>query len=114
MAETRYEDLYAATTSTSVETLLAGRLDAAVQGVTSTEDEKKTVTGIIGRTANVGYLIIRLAARTVATIDLASLNGMSVPLPLNIPVPVGQTLGFSAKNSSGTALIAVTALYEKG
>jgi hypothetical protein len=112
MAKVIYQDLYDAAAVANVEQQLLGRLDPGVQGITSTESEKKRVTGLIGRCANTGYLIGRVGGQTLFTIDLAILNVLVWLLPLNIEVPVGQTLGLFEMSTSGTAACSVTAQYE--
>ncbi len=114
MADIRYEDLYDAAAATNVEQHLKGRLDTAVDGVTSTGAEHKRVTGFMGRCANTGYLIVRLAGKTLATIDLAVMNALTEFSPLDVDVPDGQTLGLFELSTTGTALCSVTLRYEVG
>jgi len=114
MAEVRYEDLYDAAAVAGTEQHLKGRLDSAVEGVTSTEDEHKRVTGFMGRCANTGYLIFRLAGRTVGTVDLAVMNALTEFAPLDIDVPVGQTLAVYEMSTSGTGSCSCTLRYEVG
>jgi hypothetical protein len=114
MAETRYEDLYDAAAVVGTEQSLVGRLDAAVLGITSRPDEVKRVTGLAGRCSNTGYLIARLAGKTVLTMGLATLNALTSFAALDIPVPVGQTLAFYEQSSSGTGACEVIIQYTIG
>jgi len=110
--QTRYEDLYDAVAVVGTEQPLVGRLDSAVAGVGSTESTHKKVTGFMGRCANTGYLVFRLAGVTIATIDLAVMNALTGFSPLDIDVPVGQTFSIGEMSSSGTALCSCTVRYE--
>jgi len=114
MPDVRYEDLYDAAAVADAEQHLKGRLDTAVDGITSSAAEPKKVTGFMGRCANTGYLIFRLAGKTIATIDLAVMNALTEFAPLDIDVPPGQTLGVFELSTSGTALCSVTMRYEVG
>jgi len=112
MAEKRYEDLYDAAAVVGTEQPLLGRLDSAVTGVTSTTDEHKRVTGINGVCANTGYLIGRLSGVTKFVIGIATLNGLNQFAPLDIDVPVGQTLSVNEQSSAGIGACEVTLQYE--
>jgi len=114
MADIRYEDLYDAAAVADAEQHLKGRLDTAVDGVSSTIGEKKRVTGFMGRCANTGYLILRLAGRTVSVIDLAVMNALTEFAPLDVDVPEGQTLSVHELSTAGTALCSCTLRYEVG
>jgi len=114
MAQVRYEDLYASSMVVGTEKALAGRLDTAVAGVTSTEAEHKRVTGFLGRCANTGYAVLRLAGRTIATLDLAVMHVLTDFAALDIVVPVGQTLAVGMMSSTGTAAGSCTLRYEVG
>ena len=114
MADIRYEDLYDAAAVENAEQHLKGRLDTAVDGVSSTAGEKKRVTGFMGRCANTGYLILRLAGKTLSTIDLAVMNALTEFSPLDVEVPEGQTLAVYELSTSGTAACSVTLRYEVG
>jgi len=110
--ETRYEDLNQDTVTTTAEAALVGRLNAAVLGVTSTTKEKKKVTGVMAKCANLGYLIGRLGGKTVFTFDMACLNAMLTFADLQIDVAVGETLALSHKSTSGGAPVSATLRYE--
>lgn len=112
MAEKRYEDLYASVCVVETEKPLVGRLDSAVAGVTSTADEHKRATGINGICANTGYLVGRLGSVTKFVIGIATLNGLAQFAPLDIEVPIGQTLSVHEMTSVGTAACEVTLQYE--
>lgn len=114
MTGIRYEDLYDSAASESVEVQLKGRLDSAVQGITCPGGEKRKVTGIMGRTANLGYLVARLAGKTVLTFALEILNVGVDFVSLDIDVPAGVTLAFYEKSTSGTGVCEVTVRYELG
>lgn len=112
MAEIRYEDLYDAAAVVNTEQLLKGRLDSSVDGIMSTESEKKKITGFMGRCSNTGYLIVRLAGKTVSVIDLAVMNALTEFAPLEIDIPVGQKVSFHELSTSGTGSCSVTVQYE--
>jgi hypothetical protein len=112
MGMKRYEDLYRSSSTVGTEGALAGRLDPAVLGVTSVEGQVKKVTGIMAKCANTGYVVGRLAGTTVFTFDMACLHARQEFAPLDIPVPVGQTLALGHMSSSGTAAITATLQYE--
>ncbi len=112
MAQTRYEDLHDAAAVVGTEQHLKGRLDTAVDGVTSTEDLHKRVTGFMGRCANTGYFVFRLAGATIATLDAAVVNALTDFSPLDIDVPAGQTLAVYHMSSSGTGSSSMTLRYE--
>ena len=114
MSDVRYEDLYDAAAVVNTEQHLLGRLDSAVAGVTSTASEHKKVTGFMGRCANTGYLIMRLAGKTISVLDLAVVNALTEFAALDVDVPDGQTLGVFEMSTSGTALCSVTLRYEVG
>lgn len=114
MADVRYEDLYDAAAVVGTEQALVGRLDSSVLGVASTPDEVKKVTGIMGRCGNTGYLVGRLAGKTIVTMDLAVLNALTEFAPLEIAVPPGQTFALGEMSSSGTAACSATVRYEVG
>jgi hypothetical protein len=108
----RYEDLYAGEASESEEVQLKGRLDSALDGITCPGGEKRRVTGIMGRTANLGYLVARLAGKTLLTFALEVLNVAVDFAPLDIFVPEGQTLAFYEKSTSGAGVTELTVRYE--
>lgn len=108
----RYEDLYDGAASESAEVQLKGRLDSAVDGITCPGGEKRRVTGIMGITANLGYLVARLAGKTVLTFALEVLAVLTDFAPLDIIVPEGQTLAFYVKSTSGTGVSELTVRYE--
>ena len=114
MPDIRYEDLHDAAAAVDSEQQLKGRLDSAVDGITSTDTEHKRVTGIMGKCANSGYLILRLAGLIKSTFDLTVLNALSGFAALDIEVPVGQTLAVYELSTTGTAICTVTLRYEVG
>lgn len=107
-------DLYTSVVVVGTEKPLVGRLDAGVTGVKSTETTSRRLVGLIGRTANTGYVVGRIDQTPVITLDMASMNGQTAPIALDIPIAVGQELKFAAQSGSGTALVAVTALVAQG
>jgi len=112
MPGVRYEDLYDGAASETAEVALKGRLDSAVAGVTCPKGEKRRVTGLMGRTANLGYLVARLAGQTILTFGLEVLNVGLDFAPLDVDVPEGQTLAFYEKSTSGTGVCELTVRYE--
>lgn len=109
----KYEDLYDAAAVVGTEQPLIGRLDSAVTGVTSTADDPRRATGLMGRCANTGYLIGRLAGKTVFTMDLAIMNALTDFAALDLEIPPGQTLSLYEQSSAGVALCSVTVRHER-
>lgn len=112
MPEVRYEDLYDAAAVVNTEQKLAGRLDSAVDSILSTADERKRITGFMGRCANTGYVIIRRKGTTISTLDLAVINALTEFAPLDIPIDVGEEVTFHELSTSGTAACSLTVRYE--
>jgi hypothetical protein len=108
----RYEDLYDGVAVVGTEQQLLGRLDSAVNGITCPGGEKRKVTGILGTTTNSGYLVARLAGRTILTFSLETMSLMIDFAPLDIDVPAGQTLAFYEMSTSGTDSCVLTVRYE--
>jgi hypothetical protein len=107
-------DLYAAAQVVGTETALANRLDTGISGVTSTDTKKRKLVAVSGRCANTGILIARLDGDPRLTLDLATLNAATFPIPVEVEVPAGQTLTVKGLSSSGTAAIAVVLHVQKG
>jgi hypothetical protein len=114
MADVRYEDLFDAAAVANAEQHLKGRLDSAVDGVQSTADEPKRATGFMGRCANTGYLIFRLAGKTVSVLDLAVVNALAEFAALDVAIPPGQTLSVHELSTTGTGSCSCTVRYEVG
>jgi len=108
----RYEDLYDAAAVVGTEQQLVGRLDSAVIGITCPGGEKRKVTGLMGQCGNSGYLVARLAGRTMLTFSLEVMTALTDFVPLDIDVPAGQTLAFYEMSTSGTASCVLTVRYE--
>lgn len=108
----RYEDLFDAAAVVGTEQALLGRLDPAVAGVTCRRGEKVRVTGLLGRCANVGYLVLRLAGKTLAILDLAIVNVLTDFAAMDIDVPEGQTLSVGEMSTSGTGACSCTLRFE--
>jgi hypothetical protein len=108
----RYEDLYDAAAVVGTEQHLVGRLDPAVIGITCPGGEKRKVTGLMGQSNNAGYLVGRLAGRTMLTFSLEVLLSLREFAPLDIDVPAGQTLAFYEMSTSGTDSCVLTVRYE--
>ena len=107
-------DLYTSVVAVGTEKALVNRLDTGITGVKSTATATRRVVGIIGRCANTGYIVGRIDQTPVITVDMSSLNAQTVPIPLDIAVPVGSELKFKAQSSSGTAAVYMTALVAVG
>ena len=108
----RYEDLYDAAAVVGTEQPLLGRLDPAVNGITCPDGEKRKVTGLMGQSSNAGYLVGRLAGRTMLIFSLEVMSALTDFAPLDIDIPEGQTLAFYEMSTSGTAACVLTVRYE--
>ena len=112
MAERRCEDFYDAAAVANTEQLLKGRFDTSLDGLTSTDDERKKVVGLLGQCSNTGYLYLTLAGRVISIIDLSIMNATDQIIPLEIDIPVGQKLSVHEMSTSGTGSCAVCLIYE--
>lgn len=106
------EDLCSAAGVVGSEVPLVGRVDSSVLGITSIGSRKRTVKGILMRCANVGSLLGKLNGNTIFIADLATMNVMLQPLPVNVEVPVGATFALTQKSTSGTGAAGATVQTE--
>jgi hypothetical protein len=100
--------------ATTAESALANRLDTSIVSVTPPKGATWRIKGIVARSANVGYMVCRVAGKTVVTLDMASLHAMTEPLPLDIQVNGGEAFTMGHKSSSGTAAVAASVLVDTG
>jgi len=106
-------DLYAAAVVVGTEAALVNRKDPSIIGVQSTANSQKKATWLAGRSANVAVIMGLLAGEMVFSLDGLVLNGITALLPIDVPIPVGQTLTIKALSSSGTAAQGVTVGYDE-
>ena len=106
-------DLNVAASVQNTETVLTNRRDTGISGVSAEDGKAKLVKGIIGRLADAGLFIGRIAGEMVFSVSTVTLNAMLTFMPLDIPVPVGEKLSVYVYNTAGTTAAGVTVLYEE-
>jgi len=106
-------DLYTAACVANADVAMANRRDTAIDAVDCTDGKARRVMGIIGRTSEVGYVVLLLDGRLKATLDFDILNDALAPIPLSIPVPAGSQLTVKAHSTASTGAVTVGLAYEE-
>ena len=107
-------DLHVAACVADVDTQLVNRRDASITGVSAEDGVVRTVTGIICRCANTGYLVCMIAGKPVLMADLAIVNALTFIAELDIEVPAGTEFSVYVHSTSGTALATCTVRSRDG
>ena len=105
-------DLYNGTLSTTAAVALANRRDSNLIA-NSGGGIKRRLVGLVGRCGATGHLVVLLDQRPIFTCDLATLNGLTVPVEIVAEIPDGQQLSVSAVSTSGTNACAVALLLHR-
>jgi hypothetical protein len=100
---TKVFDFYLAAGIASAHTALANRLDPSMTFLSSSSEEALTIKAIAIKSANTGYVTLRLGSMPVFTCCVLLGAALIIPLAVEIPIPVGAQLTVTHYSSSGTA-----------
>lgn len=106
-------DLSVSATVQDTETKLVNRRDSGIVGVSAEDGKAKTVKALLVREADAGYVLGRIAGEMVFSMDLAGATAALAPLPLDVPVPVGEVLSVYIVNTAGATAATATVWYEE-
>jgi len=105
-------DLSIATCVANTDTQLVNRRDSAIDGPSAADGKARRLTGLLGTTANLGYVIGLIDGELVLSIDMAAHSAHTGVIPVDVPVPAGSELAFYAHATTGTAVCSVTIVHE--
>lgn len=108
------EDVCTAAGIANSDVAMVGRLNSALAGVVADQGKGAKITGLIAKSANLGYIVGRIGTETVFVADLVGLNAnVGGIIPLDIDVPQGATFSLAHHSTSGTAVATASIFYEK-
>jgi hypothetical protein len=100
-------DYYVASVAAGTESALACRAVPGLSKLIAQEGKPLTLSDIIVKCANTGFVILRVNGQVVAHVGCAGATAQTAPLPLEIPLAAGDELTVGHLSSSGTALCEV-------
>ncbi len=106
-------DLHIAACVADKDVQLLNRFQPSVDAVVSSATVKKTIKGIMARTANTGYFKLIQDAAVIGSVDFSMIHAMTDFIPLDIPCPLGRPCEVDAHSTTGTAVAYATLLVEE-